>query len=178
MKKSLTFIILLSTITSCVQVVFETPQPANSRPLNQIPLEFHGTYTMYVMGEREEIEIGTNYLITSPEDVGEREKGVISDSLVIKYMDNQLYINKRISSSAGSFWETYVLKDLGCGVFKGTMIVADDDDAIYQIQQGYETEYLETSESYKLLVVRPYESDLTKMLQSELAYSAFMEKKE
>src|SRR5688572_23121805 len=129
MRSSLTFILgacITIILYSCKEVSFPVAQPRGIQPLNEIPASLHGSY---VVGDPDEEKKDTLIVTASGyhfKDSREKDwlgKGVISDSLVIKFHKNYYFINFR----SGDQWVLRVVQQQPAGALDFMSINMSDE---------------------------------------------------
>ncbi|MDZ4714044.1 MAG: hypothetical protein SH819_01125 [Cytophagales bacterium] len=119
----LCWVVLLS---SCKEVSFREPQPRGVTPLTEIPRGLHGNYVgLDEHGDNTDTLVveswGYHFMDTKDKDwLG---RGVISDSLVIKYYQNYYFVNFR----SGDQWVLRLVKQKPNGAIEFMAIPVNDD---------------------------------------------------
>ena len=115
MRKTLVFIVLLS-LTSCLTIYFEQPQPAGSKVLTSFPAKMQGAYTSndegkdtayvltdrYVFFENEEKFNGTDTV-----EVEVLREEILSTNLVLKKQGKYYVLNDK--EDGKDYWNVYLL---------------------------------------------------------------------
>lgn len=84
MRRILFFVFLLSSLSSCMTIGFQQPQPAGRKSLDSFPVAIRGEYDDETKGRKPELIIRENSVYLDGED--EMGKGTVylGDSLVLK----------------------------------------------------------------------------------------------
>jgi len=112
---------------SCKEVTYKTPQPANAALLKEVPVSLHGEYQpvgIYDDEKKDTVIIeswGYHFKDSSDKDL--LGKGVISDSLVIKFYQDYYFINFR----SGDQWALRLIKQKPNGDIEFMSIDMGDD---------------------------------------------------
>lgn len=148
MKKATLILVTGLFLFSCTEVIFESPQPPGVKSLSKIPKELQGQYSFVILNEETVMEIGSDF-ITSDED-----KAYISDSLIIKKVDNKFVVNKLISEGEGKEgkWQVYVLEDKGCGFVKATSFIINSDSYPTKFAEMYGAEQIGEGQEKNLII--------------------------
>lgn len=131
MKQTLTLILAACAaffFSSCKEVSFPVPQPKGVQQLTELPKELLGKYVANAADEDKR-----DTLIIEPwgyhfKDSNERDwlgKGMISDSLIVKYYKNYYFVNFR----TGDQWVLRVLQQQENGSIDFMSINLGDDEA-------------------------------------------------
>ncbi|CAN5402971.1 hypothetical protein BH10BAC4_BH10BAC4_00690 [soil metagenome] len=111
---------------SCKEVSFREPQPAGVPPLKEVPKALQGRY-VGIDGDGKDTDTVVvetwGYHIKDAKDNDWLGRGVISDSLVIKYFENYTFVNFR----AGDQWVLRVIKQKASGDIQFLSINVSDD---------------------------------------------------
>ena len=132
-KKSVWLVLVWSSLLySCHEVTFREPQPSGVAALREVPSILRGHY----VGETREGEItdtliitSTGYNITDSAGRAWLGRGVISDSLIIKYYENYYFVNFR----SGDDWVLRLVKRKSSGAIELLSINLEDDQIRKQI---------------------------------------------
>jgi hypothetical protein len=139
---------------SCKEVTFREAQPAGIASLKEIPLSIQGIYQTY---DRQTGETGDTLIIESwgyhfkdKEDKDWLGRGVLSDSLVVKFYENYYFVNFK----DGNQWVLRLVRQKSPGVLEFMSIDIQDDSKrreihrrlsrkmeVKEIQKGDETFY-------------------------------------
>ncbi len=99
-------------LCSCREVSFAVPQPAGMQALQQVPTELHGAY---LSRDPQTKEKGDTLLIESwgyhfkdAEDKDWLGRGVISDSMVVKFHEDYYFVNFKVEDQ----WVLRLIKRL------------------------------------------------------------------
>jgi hypothetical protein len=119
-------IIWSSLLYSCHEVTFRQPQPSGVAALKEVPASLRGNY----VGETREGENTDTLVITSwgyrISDPASRDwlgRGVINDSLVIKYYANYYFVNFR----SGDQWVVRLVRQKPSGAIELLAINLEDE---------------------------------------------------
>ncbi len=134
-KKSVWLVLFwASLLYSCHEVTFRQPQPVGVSALKEIPPSLRGHY----VGETREGETTDTLIITSTgyniTDSAGRDwlgRGVISDSLVIKYYANYYFVNFR----SGDHWVLRLVRQKPSGAIELLSINLEDEQKRKEILQ-------------------------------------------
>ncbi len=132
-KQSVWLILFWSCLLySCHEVTYREPQPVGQVALKEVPPALRG----YYVGETREGEVTDTLIITSSgyqiSDPAGRDwlgRGVISDSLVIKYYANYYFVNFR----SGDHWVLRLVKQKSSGAIELLSINLEDEQMRKQI---------------------------------------------
>jgi hypothetical protein len=95
---------------SCKEVSFREPQPAGVQPLKEVPVALHGQYIPANIPPDEKVDTliieSWGYHFKDSQDKDWLGRGVISDSLVVKFYQDYYFINFR----AGDQWVLRLVK--------------------------------------------------------------------
>jgi hypothetical protein len=112
---------------SCKEVTYREPQPAGVNALKEVPIALLGVYQTY---DRQSGETGDTLIIESwgyhfkdKEDQDWLGRGVLSDSLVVKYYQNHYFINFK----DGNQWVLRIIRQKSPGVLEFMSIDIQDD---------------------------------------------------
>jgi hypothetical protein len=116
-----------SLLYSCKEVSFREAQPAGVAPLKEVPPPLKGIYQTY---DRQSGETGDTLIIESwgyhfkdKEDQDWLGRGVLSDSLVVKFYQNFYFINFK----DGDQWVLRLIRQKSPGVLEFMSIDIQDD---------------------------------------------------
>ena len=104
MKALPIILVCILFLTSCKEVSFKEPQPAGVSPLREVPAVLRGMYQAY--DERSGDQADTvfieswGYYLKDKNDKDWLGRGVLSDSLVLKYYQDYYFVNFK----AGDQW--------------------------------------------------------------------------
>src|SRR5690349_15916626 len=109
--RSLTLILawIAFTLSSCKEVAFPEPQPKGIKPLTEIPAAIRGQYVPADLSDEKKDTLIIESWGYHFKDAKEKDwlgKGVISDSLVIKFYGGYYFVNFR----ADDTWFLRLLK--------------------------------------------------------------------
>ena len=152
MKKLLTIILVGVVLSSCTEIVFEEAQPAGAKALKEIPKEFHGKFGLVILNEESIMEITANS-ITNDDGMA-----YLSDSLIIKKLDNRYVLSRKQLEGEGDkygTWQTYVLEDKGCGFVKATSFFINSDSYTEQFTQLYPDNTFIDEGQNKTIIIKP-----------------------
>lgn len=112
---------------SCKEVSFKEPQPAGIKALKEVPADLRGTY---IARDKATGELGDSIIIESwgyrMADQNEKDwlgKGVLSDSLVVKFYENYYFVNFR----EGDQWVLRLLRQKSPGIWEFLSIDVQDE---------------------------------------------------
>lgn len=164
MKKLVIFILSVAVLSSCTEIVFEEAQPAGAKALKQIPKEFQGKFGMVILNEETIMEITSNSIVN---DDG---KAYLSDSLVIKKLDNRYVLSRKQLDGQGDkvgTWQTYVLEDKGCGFVKATSFFINSETYIEQFTQLYPDNNFIDEGQNKTIIIKPTANQFKQLLAND-----------
>ena len=126
-KYSVLFILLCLFFCACKEVSFKEPQPAGVTALNSIPNNLHGEYQAGDKADKEDTDTliieSWGYHFKDKEDKDWLGRGVLSDSLVIKFYQDYYFVNFR----SGNQWVLRLVKQKPDGALSFLAIdIADD----------------------------------------------------
>jgi len=126
MSKFLLIVCWAMLLISCKEVSFREPQPAGVQPLNDVPQALRGNYA----GLNDKGEITDTLIIESwgyhLRDTKDKDwlgKGVISDSLVVKFYKDYYFVNFR----TGDQWILRLIRQKPDGSIEFLSIPVSDD---------------------------------------------------
>ncbi len=97
MKISLLFILWTTLLYSCKEVSFREPQPVGMPILKELPVVLRGRYTTPDDGSNEKTDTlsveSWGYHFKDKNDKDWLGRGVLSDSLVVKFYENYYFVN-------------------------------------------------------------------------------------
>lgn len=127
MKTSLLFIVWAALLYSCKEVSFREPQPAGINALKELPVELQGRYSTPDEGTDEKSDTliveSWGYHFQDKNDKDWLGRGVLSDSLVIKYYQNYYFVNFK----SGDQWVLRLVKQKPDGSIEFLSINIQDD---------------------------------------------------
>lgn len=120
-------IILLLFLSSCKEVSFKEPQPAGVEPLKSIPEKLQGHYLAQDQKTGDDADTliieSWGYRLKDKDDKDWLGRGVLSDSLVVKFYQNHFFVNFR----SGDQWVLRLIKQKPSGAIEFLSIdIADD----------------------------------------------------
>ena len=125
--KAISLILFWSVMLySCKEVSFREPQPAGVPALKEVPKALQGSYVGIDEGgkDTDTVIVETwGYRMKDQKDNDWLGRGVISDSLVIKYFENYTFVNFR----SGDQWVLRVIKQKPSGDIQFLSISVSDD---------------------------------------------------
>ena len=162
MKNVLLILIASLFLYSCTEVIFEAPQPPGVKSMAKIPQELQGKYSFVILNEETVMEIGSNFI------TGDDDKAYISDSLVVKKVDNKYVVNKLISEGEGKTgkWQVYVLEDKGCGFVKATSFIINSDTYSAKFAEKYGAEQIGEGQE-KNIIVNPSAKQFNTIMEDD-----------
>ncbi len=115
-----------SMLYSCKEISFLEPQPAGIKPLKEIPEELKGKYLAVdkLSGEKNDtltIE-SWGYRLKDKDDKEWLGRGMLSDSLVVKFYQDYYFINFRV----GNQWVLRLIKKKSSGIEFLSINIQDD----------------------------------------------------
>ena len=113
-------------LTSCKEVSFREPQPVGVKPLTEVPPTLRGEYVgADTQGNDTDTLIieSWGYHFRDNNDKDWLGKGVLSDSLVVKYFQNYYFVNFR----TGDQWVLRVIRQKPGGAIEFLSIPVGDD---------------------------------------------------
>jgi hypothetical protein len=114
-------------LSSCKEVAFREPQPAGVAALSEIPPALHGKYRARNQPADEKNDTliieSWGYHFKDKEEKDWLGRGVISDSLVIKFYQNYYFVNFR----SGNEWVLRLIKQNLAGDIEFLQIDIQDD---------------------------------------------------
>ncbi len=120
---------------SCKEVTYREAQPKGITPLKEIPTLLKGTYQTY---DRQTGATGDTLIIESwgyhfkdKEDQDWLGRGVLSDSLVVKFYQNYYFINFK----DGNQWVLRLIREKSPGVLEFMSIDIQDDSRRRELQR-------------------------------------------
>lgn len=126
MSKILLFVCWAILLISCKEVSFREPQPAGVQPLANVPQALRGNYA----GLNDKGEITDTLVIESwgyhLRDTNDKDwlgKGIISDSLVVKFYKDYYFVNFR----TGDQWVLRLIRQKPDGSIEFLSIPVGDD---------------------------------------------------
>lgn len=126
-KYSILFIILGLFFSSCKEVSFKEPQPSGVSALKSIPENLQGWYQAGDKTDKEDTDTlileSWGYHFKDKEDKDWLGRGVLSDSLVIKYYQDYFFVNFR----SGDQWVLRLVKQKPNGALDFLSIDIGDD---------------------------------------------------
>jgi len=112
---------------SCKEVTFKAPQPAGATPLKEVPSSLRGKYQPTDISDDEKKDTliieSWGYHFKDSDDKDWLGKGVISDSLVIKFYQDYYFVNFR----SGDQWALRLIKQKPTGDIEFLSIDLSDD---------------------------------------------------
>jgi hypothetical protein len=112
---------------SCKEVSFSETQPTGVKPLSEIPAQLRGNYLILnkATGEKNDSLIieSWGYRLKDKDDKDWLGKGVISDSLVVKFYKEYYFVNFR----SGNQWVLRLIKKKPSGDLEFLSIDIQDD---------------------------------------------------
>jgi hypothetical protein len=152
MKNFVILILSVVILSSCTEVVFKEAQPASAKALKEIPQELRGKFGLVILNEETIMEITANSIVN---DDG---MAYLSDSLVIKKLDNRYVLSRKQLDGEGDkvgTWQTYVLEDKGCGFVKATSFFINSDSYVEQFTQKFpDNTFIDGGEN-KTIIIKP-----------------------
>ncbi len=142
------FFAAIVIFSSCTEVVFDAPQPPGAKNLSEIPLDLQGSYSFVVLNEQESIHITSEYFD------GDEGKKYLSDSLILRKMDDKYVINQLIKKEGETkgMWSVYTFEPKGCGFLKATAFIISEDEYVPTFTEAY-SGVLVGAEQEKQLIV-------------------------
>ncbi len=126
-KYGILFWILCLFVSSCKEVSFKEPQPAGVSALTSIPKNLQGWYQAGDKNDKEDTDTliieSWGYHFKGKEDKDWLGRGVISDSLVIKFYQDYYFVNFR----SGDQWVLRLVKQKPGGALAFLAIDIGDD---------------------------------------------------
>ena len=127
MKISLLLIFWATLLYSCKEVSFREPQPAGINILKEIPVTLQGRYTAPEEGSDEKTDTliveSWGYHFRDKNDKDWLGRGILSDSLVIKFYENYYFVNFK----SGDQWVLRLVKQKPDGSIEFLSINIQDD---------------------------------------------------
>ena len=164
MKRVLTLILVVAFLSSCTEVVFQEAQPAGAKALKEIPKELQGKFGLVILNEETVMEITANSIVN---DDG---MAYLSDSLVIKKLDNRYVINRKQLAGDGEklgTWQTYVLEDKGCGFVKATSFFINSDSYVEEFTQQYPDNTFIDEGQNKTIIIKPTAAEFKQLVADD-----------
>lgn len=132
MKNIIIAVLVLMSMASCVEVLFDQPQPAGVKALKRIPKVLQG---IYISDEKDTL------LITASEFMGfendEDSTSALSTNLVIKKYKKYYFISRKYDTN---LWEVAFIKKAKNGNLKFKFIDGDDEEKMKMLQQYIDVE--------------------------------------
>jgi len=126
MRKVLLFVCWGLLLISCKEVSFKEPQPSGVQALKEVPPALRGRYLgMNVKGEDTDTLIieSWGYHLRDSREKDWLGKGVLSDSLVVKFYKDYYFVNFR----TGDQWILRLIKQKPDGSIEFMSIMVSDD---------------------------------------------------
>ncbi len=127
MKISLLFIFWATLLYSCKEVSFREPQPAGVPILKELPIGLQGRYTTPDEGSDEKTDTliveSWGYHFKDKNDKDWLGRGILSDSLVVKFYENYYFINFKTEDQ----WVLRLVKQKPDGSIEFLSINIQDD---------------------------------------------------
>lgn len=127
MKISFLFFFWATLLYSCKEVSFREPQPVGVNVLNELPVGLQGRYTTPDEGGDEKSDTliveSWGYHFRDKNDKDWLGRGVLSDSLVVKYYENYYFVNFK----SGNQWVLRLVKQKPDGSIEFLSINIQDD---------------------------------------------------
>ena len=162
MKRSVLILITSLFFFSCTEIIFEDPQPLNTKSISSIPKDIQGKYAFMVLNEETLMEIGENFI------TDDKSNAYLSDSLIIKKVGNQYVVNKLISQGEGKVgkWNVYVLEDKGCGFVKATTFIINSETYVDPFIASYNGTLLGQGQE-KSIIIKPQANQFNSLIQDD-----------
>ena len=173
-KSALLTISLSILLLSCTEVVFETPQPHGDKELKEIPSSLQGSYSFVVLNEQQVINITSDYF------EGDDGRKFLSDSLVMKKVDDKYFINQLISKEGDTKgkWSVFIFEEKGCGFLKATAFIVSEDAYVTSMVESYNAALVGGGQE-KQLIINPSDKEFAKLSEDRNAtLSIILEKVE
>lgn len=127
MKISFLFFFWATLLYSCKEVSFREPQPVGVNVLKELPVGLQGRYTTPDEGGDEKSDTliveSWGYHFRDKNDKDWLGRGVLSDSLVVKYYENYYFVNFK----SGNQWVLRLVKQKPDGSIEFLSINIQDD---------------------------------------------------
>jgi hypothetical protein len=114
-------------LASCNEVSYKEPQPAGVKPLKEFPPILVGRYVANDPGEKPDTLIiePSGYFFSDTTETDELSRGVLGDSLVLKYFKDHYFVNARQKGQ----WVLRLLKPQSNGDLEFLSINIGSDEA-------------------------------------------------
>ena len=152
---------------SCKEVSFREPQPSGVPALKEVPTSLQGRY-IGIDGDGKDTDTVVvetwGYHIKDAKDNDWLGRGVISDSLVIKFYENYTFVNFR----AGDQWVLRVIKQKGSGDIQFLSINVSDDkkrkDVLKKLSKKFKVTEIERKDD-TFYQIEPTKEQLIQLLK-------------
>lgn len=174
MKKLLLITILTTTLFSCIEVKFKDTQPTKTKSLTEFPIELQGKYLISLkdtINENDTFTIAKNYFsefsIEKSVNKGKKKNIFLSDSLVLKKINNNYTINIR----EDEFWMVILLKPINDVDYSVLFIDGDDEATVEQLNLITKVEKIKDEDGeIKALILNPKKKAFLKMVENKLVF--------
>ncbi|MDH5396540.1 MAG: hypothetical protein OEX02_00230 [Cyclobacteriaceae bacterium] len=160
--KKLAFILLLSTLSSCVAIVFEEPQPKDNANIKGFPDEMIGDYSFILVSDEKVVSIGKNYIELDD------KREYFSDSMMVRQFGNKYIVNtqNRDREDIKGKWDIFVLENKGCGMIKAKTFVLNDEQEMPAVSETYHAHEV-GEDANKALIINPSQEEFIKMMDDD-----------
>lgn len=136
------------SIIACTEITFKEPQPSGIKSLTEFPRSLHGNYIVPQDSGAEKFDTvyieSSRYRINTPSKDGEwLNRGVLSDSLVLKHYKGFYFLN----FNADDQWIIRVFRQEKNGNIVVYEINLSDDEKIKQLTEKFHPEIIKKENS-------------------------------
>ena len=161
MKKIIIALTLLLSVTSCVEMLFEQPQPAGVKTLKQMPKALQGSY---VADEKDTLQITATSFKGFEDDKGSVLN--LSENLVIKKYKKHYFVSKKHESG---LWEVVIITRDNNDNLQFKFIDGDDEEKTKRLEQfiDVETKYDSVGKA-EMFIINPSKKELMGLMDKEV----------
>ncbi len=126
-------LVLTIILSSCSEIVFENPQPLDSKDLSVIPESLRGKFAFVALNNEEWLEVGATFI------ENEKGKSFLSDSLILRKFGNRYVLSKKIKSQTetNGKWSIQMIEEKGCGFLKVTGFFVSKEEELPALYEKY-----------------------------------------
>jgi len=161
MKNAVIILLILTTMTSCVEVLFETPQPQDVKSLDSFPETMHGSY---LTSNSDTLIIASDEII----DPGAENDSImkISEDFVLKKYKGYYIISVKHETG---MWEVAILEPKGKGAFRLFTFDGENEEKMARVKQFTTIEtFLDEEGKPTKYQLNPSKKDFAKLLKADV----------
>ncbi|MBL4669984.1 MAG: hypothetical protein JKY30_12075 [Flavobacteriales bacterium] len=168
MKNLILTLLTSFTLFSCVEVKFKEPQPIKTKKITEFPIDLRGKYLVTSKDSlKDTILITKNYYTeltpNTMTNTNKKDKFFISDSLVLKKIDNQYILNIKEKD----MWMVAVLRKINNDDWS-IFILDSEDEAIEKVKKITEIETIKNKKGeVSAYILNPNKSEFKKLLYTK-----------